>query len=191
MACLGQTAASQTSAAGRAARFLGGAATALVSHELGHVVFDLAYGAHPHLKTVHLGRIPFFAVAQRDAVTPRQEFIISSAGFWVGDVTTEWILSARPHLAREHAPFLKGMLAFHTGLAAGYAMAAFARQGPVERDPRGIADNARWTEPEIGALLLAPAALDAYRYFRGGSTWAAWGSRAIKAWSIVLVERTK
>jgi hypothetical protein len=42
-------------------------------------------------------------------------------------------------------------------------------------------------ERAIGALVLAPALLDAYRYFRPDARWAKWGSRSAKVGSVVLV----
>jgi hypothetical protein len=49
--------------------------------------------------------------------------------------------------------------------------------------PGGV--DERW----IGALVLAPAALDAYRYYRPGSRWAVWTSRAVKLGLVLLVMR--
>ena len=61
--------------------------------------------------------------------------------------------------------------------------------GPVERDTRGIAESARVDERWIGALLLAPAVLDAWRYFHPESKWAAWSSRGVKIGMAVLIVR--
>ena len=44
-----------------------------------------------------------------------------------------------------------------------------------------MAVSAGVPEPWIGALLLAPAALDTLRYHRPGTKWAIWASRATKA----------
>ena len=62
-----------------------------------------------------------------------------------------------------------------------YAGAAFARYGPYERDTRGIADATGTDERLIGALVLAPAAFDTWRYLRPNSKAARWGSRLSKA----------
>lgn len=171
--------------------FLGGAATALGIHEAAHVVFDLAFDAQPGLTPVHFGPFPFFAITHAP-VSRRREFVISSAGFWVQQAGNEWLLTARPRLRDERAPFAKGFLAFNILASAAYAGAAFARTGPAERDTRGMAltlgpggVDERW----VGALVLAPAALDAYRYFAPDSRWAAWTSRAIKVGMVLLVVR--
>ena len=132
--------------------------------------------------------IPFFAITH-DPVSPRQEFIIDSAGFWVQEATNEWILTRRPNLRRETAPVLKGVVAFNVLASVSYAGAAFARTGPVERDTRGMADALRWKEPYVGLLILLPAILDAVRYFDPGARWAVWGSRASKVGGVLLVFR--
>jgi hypothetical protein len=36
-------------------------------------------------------------------------------------------------------------------------------------------------------MVLAPAVLDAYRYFKPDSRWAAWSSRAMKVGWVILV----
>jgi hypothetical protein len=41
----------------------------------------------------------------------------------------------------------------------------------------------------VGALVLAPAALDAYRYFAPDARWAAWASRAVKVGMVLMVIR--
>ncbi len=155
------------------------------------MAFDLLFDARPGLKRVDYGGIPFFAITHRP-VSRRREFAISSAGFWTQHAIDEWLLSSRPRLRRDHAPFLKGMLAFNVLASAAYAGAALTRTGPPERDTRGVAISAapggideRW----IGALLLAPAALDTYRYFRPNARWAAWTSRAVKVGMVLLVLR--
>jgi hypothetical protein len=52
-----------------------------------------------------------------------------------------------------------------------------------------MAESLRWKEPEIGALLLAPAVLDAIRYYRPGARWAVWLSRGVKIGMVLLVIR--
>ena len=97
------------------------------------------------------------------------------------------MLTKRPRLRSERAPVAKGLLAFNVLNSAGYAFVAFARAGPFERDTRGMAESIGIDERAIGAIVLAPALLDAYRYFNRGSRWASWTSRATKAGSVLLV----
>src|ERR1041384_1582595 len=130
------------------ARFFAGAALGLGFHESAHLVADEAFGANPGVRKVSAGFIPFFAITH-EPVTPTQEFIISSAGFWVQHIGDEILLSRRPNLRGEHAPVAKGLLAFNVLPSVMYAGAAFVRRGPVERDTRGMAVSADLAEPWI------------------------------------------
>ena len=164
-----------------------GAALALALHESGHLIFDVAFDARVRVERVQFGPIPFFALAHRGDVSPRRELTISSAGFWVQDASSEWLLTRRPGLRHERAPLAKGLLAFNVVNSVGYAAVAFARAGPAERDTRGMAAALGVDERGVGALVLAPALLDAYRYFRPEAAWAKWASRIVKAGSVVVV----
>lgn len=170
-------------------RFLGGALAGLVAHESGHLVFDVAFDADPALKRVDFHGIPFFAITHRPDLSPRRELIVSSAGFWVQHAGNEWILTRRPNLRSERAPLLKGIVAFNVLTSAAYAGAAFGRTGPYERDTRGMAHASRVDERWIGALVLAPAVLDGWRYFDPDSQWAVWMSRAAKVGVVLLLVR--
>ena len=166
-----------------------GAVLALGIHETGHLVFDAAFDARPRMTGVRFGPLPFFAVTHRGDLSPRREFTISSAGFWMQDLSNEWLLTRRPSLREAHAPFAKGVLAFNVLNSAGYACVAFARAGPFERDTRGMADSIGVDERAIGALVLVPAVLDAIRYFKPKARWAKWASRAAKVGSVLIVIR--
>ena len=130
-------------------QFFAGAALGLGLHESGHLVLDEAFGAHPGVRKVSAGFIPFFAITH-EPVSPLKEFTISSAGFWVQHAGSEILLMRRPNLRDEHAPFAKGLLAFNVLTSVMYAGAAFARTGPAERDTRGMAVSADIAEPWIG-----------------------------------------
>jgi hypothetical protein len=170
-------------------RFFAGATVGLLAHEGGHLICDVIFDADPEFKRVEFHGIPFFAIRHKPGLPPRKEFVISSAGFWVQHATNELILSRRPRLKSEHAPFTKGIVAFNIGASAAYSVAAFARTGPVERDTRGMAASSRIDEPWIGAIVLAPAILDAWRYLDPDARWAIWISRAVKVGSVLLVLR--
>src|SRR5436190_3247794 len=120
-------------------KFLAGALAGLGLHEGAHLVFDGLFDAEPHLKPVHLGPFPFFAIAHRGSLSPRREFIVSSAGFWTQEGIDEWLLTRRPALRDERAWLTKGLLAFNILNSIGYALIAFAEAGPPERDTRGMA----------------------------------------------------
>jgi hypothetical protein len=153
------------------------------------VLADLALGEKPGLQKVDFHGVPFFAITHRSGLSPRREFTISSAGFWMQHAENEWLLSRRPNLRRESGPLAKGVLAFNVFTSIGYAGAAFARTGPVERDTRGMAASVRIDERWIGALVLAPAVLDAWRYRHPEAKWAAWASRGVKIGMVVMVAR--
>jgi hypothetical protein len=171
-------------------KFLAGAALGLGMHEGGHLVLDTVFDASPRIEGVRFGPFPFFAITHRSGVSPRREFAISSAGFWMQDLSSEWLLTKHASLREARAPVAKGVLAFNVLNSVGYACVAFARAGPFERDTRGMADSIGVDERAIGALVLAPAVLDAIRYFKPEARWAKWASRAAKAGSVLLVIRS-
>src|SRR5436190_2997424 len=103
--------------------FVGGAAVGFLAHESGHLVLDLAFGADPGVQRVSFGGIPFFAITH-GTVTPRQEFAISSAGFWVQHATSEWILASHPNLRHEREPFLTGWIEWTVLASAASSYAA-------------------------------------------------------------------
>ena len=169
------------------AKFLLGGAAGLVFHEAGHLTPDLIFDASPGLRRVSFGPLPFFAITHR-TVSPAREFAVSSAGFWVQEGADEIILSRSD---RKYGSVVKGLLAFNTLASVAYAGTAFARAGPDERDTRGMAESAGIAEPWIGGVVLAPAVLDAARYFKPDSRWLRWGSRAAKIGGAVLVLKAK
>jgi hypothetical protein len=153
------------------------------------VVADFAFGETPGIRKVDFHGIPFFAITHNSGLPRHREFTISSAGFWAQHAGNELILSRRPGLRHESAPMTKGLFAFNVLASVAYAGAAFAKTGPEERDTRGMADSSRLDERWIGAMLLAPALLDAWRYFHPDARWAAWTSRGVKVGMVVLVVR--
>ncbi len=149
-------------------------------HEASHLILDIAFAAEPRLKGVTFGPLPFFAITHRSNLPPGREALISGAGFLSQHVTSEIVLSRRA-AGDELSNFEKGALTFHVATSVAYAGAAFARYGPFERDTRGLAFAIDADERLVGALVLAPAALDTWRYLRPNSRAARWGSRLAKA----------
>lgn len=180
--CFAPSAADAQSRVRKTFSLLAGAASGLVVHETGHVATGALFDAHPNTKPIHYAGIPFFAITH-EPVSRRKEFVISSAGFWMQHAGSEWLLTRRPHLRDESAPFLKGIFAFNIATSAMYAGAAIGKIGPPERDPLGMSKSlgkSGWPEPVVGAFILAPALLDGYRYFYPDQKWAAWASRGMK-----------
>jgi hypothetical protein len=173
----------------RLATFLTGGALGLGAHEAGHLLANLAFGEKPGIRKVDFHGIPFFAITHHSGLPRHREFTISSAGFWTQHAQNEWMLGRRPGLRRERAPLAKGVFAFNVLASVAYAGTAFAKTGPEERDTRGMADSSRLDERWIGVMLLAPAVLDAWRYFHPDANWAAWTSRGVKVGMVVLVVR--
>lgn len=171
------------------ARFLAGGALGLGAHEGGHLLFNLILDGDPELRRVEFHGIPFFAITPTADLSPREAFVVASAGFWVQHAGSEWILSKRSGLRHERAPVVKGVLAFNILASAAYGAAALARTGPDERDTRGMAISANIDERVVGALVLAPAVLDAWRYYRGDVAWIRWASRAVKIGLVLLTFR--
>lgn len=178
----------EASDAATLARFLAGGAMGLAAHEAGHVLAGTFLGADPGVKAISYGPLPFFAITH-DPVAAGREYTIAASGFFVQHATSEWLLSTRPALRHQRSPVAKGMLAFNVLTSAVYAAAAFGRFGPPERDTRAMADALGVDEPWVGAMMLAPAALDAWRYARPESKWAPWVSRALKAGAVLAVVR--
>jgi hypothetical protein len=169
--------------------FLAGGAAGLGLHESGHAVLDLAFGVPPRVKKVTFGPLPFFAITH-DAVSPRRELAISSAGFWVQEGVDELLLSHRSDdrpLRDRHAPFQKGLVAFGVLTSIGYASAALAESGPLERDTRGMAVSAGISERAVAGIIATPAVLDALRYYKPDAAWLRWASRASKIGGALLI----
>lgn len=137
-----------------------------------------------------MGGIPFFAIEHTTELSPRREFVVSSAGFWLQHLSNEWLLTRRPGLRHQRGPVAKGLLAFNVLTSVGYASVAFAHAGPPERDTKGMSDSIGVDERWIGAMVLAPAVLDAWRYLQPNAGWARWGSRAAKIVLVLLVVKS-
>jgi hypothetical protein len=179
----------EASAASRFGKVLLGGAAGLGLHEGGHLVANWAFEEKVNIKKVDYKGIPFFALSHAPDLSPRREYVVSSAGFWTQFLYSEQILTHHPNLKDEPSPFRKGMLTFHVVTSLVYSGAAFGKTGPVERDTRGMASSRRIDERWIGAMVLVPALLDMYRYFNPDARWATWTSRGVKMGSVALVIR--
>ena len=177
----------EESTASKFGKVLLGGAAGLGLHEAGHLVANWAFEEKVVVKKINYKGIPFFALAHAPDLSPRREYVVSSAGFWTQYLYSEQILTHHPNLKDEESPFRKGMLTFHVVTSLVYAGAALGRTGPIERDTRGMASSRRIDERWIGVMVLAPAILDVYRYFNADARWATWASRGAKMGSVALV----
>ena len=179
-----------------AAIFAGGAVTALAAHETCHLFANLATGNRPGFEPVtFMGFIPYFAIipsihcrgghcTKRDGETygagrPGLYTIVSS-GIQCQHYEDEVILTRRPGLRMDDAPFRKGMLAFNTLISIGYVLANWTGVEPTDGDIRGIHRDGGAPRLLLGSMILGIAAVDIARYFHPDARWLAWLSRVAK-----------
>jgi hypothetical protein len=177
--------------------------TAFLVHEACHGVANLAMGNVPTLEPVRfLGFFPFFAVSpgitcrngtctRRNGAPffpgPRGYATIVSAGIVCQEVTDEVILTVRPGIRAERAPFLKGMLLFNTAASVAYGIANLAGIEPPEGDLRALDGVSPLPHGVFAAVVLGTAALDVARYFLPDSQWLPWVSRGSKVVTVGLI----
>lgn len=157
-----------------------GALTAFVVHEGSHLTLDAVLRTHPTIEPVRLGRVPFFAIQPNRVRSDRQLYAIAMMGFLAEAITDDIVLTRRPHLRSNHAPFLEGMLGFNTGLDVGYSITGLANVGPPQSDVNSMARAARIPRWAVGLMLLVPAAFDVVRYVEPEAKWAPWVSRGAR-----------
>jgi len=154
---------------------LAGIATGFVSHEGGHLLLDGFLRAHPRIRGVRLGPLPFFAIEPQIVESDRELYAISMMGFFMQNAYAEAILQRNPHLIDNHRPFLEGMMLFHVALSLSYAITGFANAGPAQSDVNSMARAARIPPWSVGLMVLLPALFDTVRYFASTDRkWAEW-----------------
>jgi hypothetical protein len=179
-----------------AALFLAGGAAAFVTHETCHFLANLGTGNQPSLEPVNfLGFIPFVAIVPsircrngecrkhngEDYYAGRPGlYTIVSAGLQCQHYEDEFILSLRPGLRMDRAPFRKGMLTFNTLTSIGYVIANWTGVEPVDGDVRGIHRDGGAPRILLSTLVLGIAVVDIARYYFPQARWLAWLNRAAK-----------
>jgi hypothetical protein len=179
-----------------AAIFAGGAVTALAAHESCHLIANLAMGNRPGFQSVtFLGFIPYFAIVP--SIHCRGEnctksngenfgpgrpglYTIVSAGIQCQQYEDEVILTWRPGLRMDNAPFRKGMLAFNTLISIGYVLANWTGAEPTDGDIRGIHRDGGAPRLLLSSMILGIAAVDIARYYYPHARWLAWINRVAK-----------
>jgi len=183
--------------------FAAGAFSGFLLHEAGHLFANLIQGNVPKFQGIWgFGFIPFFTIAPRIYCEdgrcykddgsefwsgPRGKFAITSAGYNVQHLTDEIMLSRTPNLRYQVAPFRKGLLTFNVLLSVGYALAALTTIENPQGDLSTSAKLIGFHHAYYASMLLIPAMLDTYRYFRTESKWAPWVSRTGKVAVVGLV----
>lgn len=178
------------------ALYLGGGLVGFLAHESGHVAMNFAYDNVPQFQHITtFGFIPFVAINPRlscsNGVCKKHDgtllaggesgkYNIVTAGFDVQHVTTELLLTLEPDLYWRHEPFRKGLFTFDILLSVGYALSNVTGTESSFGDSRNAATAAGMPHAVFAAILIAPAALDTYRFFRPRSKWAPWVSRGTK-----------
>jgi hypothetical protein len=177
--------------------------SAFLVHEACHGVANLVMGNVPTIEPVRfLGFVPFFAVSpgvtcrngtcvRRDGAPflpgPRGYATIVTAGIVCQEVTDEIILSVKPGLRQEKAPFLKGMLLFNTAASVAYGIANLTGIEPPEGDLHGYDSVSRVPHGLFAAVVIGTAALDVARYFLPDSPWLPWVSRGSKVVTVGMI----
>jgi len=181
---------------GRAAFFVGGAVSALAAHESCHILANLAMGNRPGFAPVtFLGFIPYFAITpsihcQGEECTKRNGesfgpgrpglYTIVSAGIQCQQYEDEILLTWRPGLRMDDAPFRKGMLALNTLLSIGYVLANWMGVEPTDGDIQGIHRDGGAPRFVVSSMILGIAAVDIVRYYYPHARWLAWLNRMAK-----------
>ncbi|MGB5812433.1 MAG: hypothetical protein WBG86_17980 [Polyangiales bacterium] len=167
-----------------------------LTHELGHVLMNLAYGSVPNFEGVRwAGFIPFFRISSRVSCNDEGCFrngepfkggrsgayMITSAGFNVQHVVNEVVLSLNPGVMHNRSPFQKGMLFFNLSLSIGYSLSTWFQVKPPIGDIEGMSSAAQINPNWVALIVMIPTGLDIYRFFVPDSKWAPWVSRSSKA----------
>ena len=165
--------------------FLAGGAVGLAAHESGHL---LLHGVLRRRSGLRQGRVPRHPVLRDhpQRICRRARSSRSSAGFWVQQATNEWLLTPRPHLRDERAPFAKGVFAFNV-----LASVALCRRGVrAHRTDRArharhgdVVANRRAVDRRVSC---SPASSIRWRYFHPDARWAVWASRAVKVGGVLF-----
>jgi hypothetical protein len=179
-----------------AAIFAGGAATALAAHESCHLLANWAMGNQPSFEPVtFIGFIPYFAIVPsihcRGGSCRKNDgesfaagrpglYTIVSAGIQCQHYEDEAILTQRPGLRMDSAPFRKGMLAFNTLLSIGYVLANWTRAEPNDGDIVGIYRDGGAPRLLLSSMVLGIAVVDIARYYYPRARWLAWLNRVAK-----------
>jgi hypothetical protein len=156
--------------------------SALLPSRGGHLIFDAIFDAGPTIEGVKFGPFLRFAITHRGDLSPRREFTISSAGFWMQDLSSEWLLTKQPRLRDAHAPVARAARVQRAELDRLRVLWRSPAPARSRRDTRGMAQSIGVDERAIGALVLAPAVFDAIRYFKTRRRGGRSGPRERRRW---------
>lgn len=92
----------------------------------------------------------------------RDHALIAYSGILFQNITNEILLTRHPRLIDEDRPFLKGMFFFNLFLPLFYT---FESRSDANSDLRLLQQDLGYDKWQVNAIVLIPAALDAYRYY--------------------------
>ncbi|MFH1539072.1 MAG: hypothetical protein ABIH66_08935, partial [bacterium] len=92
----------------------------------------------------------------------RDHALIAYSGLLFQNITNEILLTRHPRLIDEDRPFLKGMFFFNLFLPMFYT---FESRSDDNSDLRLLQQDIGYDKWQVNAIVLVPAALDAYRYY--------------------------
>ena len=159
---------------------LGGAATTIAVHELGHFVVAEHEGADAYFDNI--------TVKYRNTDgTDRQGLRLSSAGY-----QTQWLVSElgfyqlnQQAISDNKRAWNAGLIIGHLGITAAYL--SFLKNHE-DGDAGGVARATDNSTDKIVALLAIPALLDSWRLFgKHAPKWASWTSQGFKAVGISAI----
>ena len=159
---------------------LGGSATTIAAHELGHFVVAETEGAEAYFDGI--------TIEYRDTDDSDQQALrLSSAGY-----QTQWLASEYGFLRLDQKGLNDRQRAWNAGLVLGHIgiTAAYLTflKNHEDGDAGGVARATGLSRDQVLALLAIPAALDSWRLFgKHSPKWASWTSRGFKAVGVAAI----
>ena len=162
--CAAPVLAQEESGASTFGKVLLGGVAGFGLHEGGHLVANWAFEEKVRIKKVDYKGIPFFALSHAPDLSPRREYVVSSAGFWAQYLYSEQILTHHPESEERAEPVPQGDAHFSRRHIAcvfgrgvrkdGTGRARHARDGDVD-DASTSAGSARWCSRPRSSICTA------------------------------------
>ena len=154
------------------------------------MIANLAFGEKPGLGKVDFHGIPVLRdhASQRAAVA---RGIHDLVGRLLGAACHERMAADAPPARSEPSRRRSRRACLRSTCSRRLPTRARRSRKPVPRSAThaGMAASSRIDERWIGALVLAPALLDGWRYYHPDTKWATWASRGVKIGMVVMVVR--
>lgn len=154
---------------------LGGIATTVALHELGHFAAAEFEGSHAYFDGITV------RYEHNSDLSDKEKLRLSSAGFhaqWLASEYGFFRLEHNQSLTPRSSSFHAGMVLGHLGITLAYAIFLKNHQ---DGDLRPTARLGGISQDKALLALLIPAALDSWRLFGNAPRWVPWVSRSSKA----------